>query len=211
MFRIVSKGLINYWPIENDWLDYVGSSDMMPVVNYELTYDRFNTPNSAIKFSSGYATLKPDVYFAGDFSILVWFYLLGPGTKIMDCGNGAGSDNIEFSASYFQDNRPYFTIYQGGAWTEYDSSHFLNLGQWYHIAGVANGSMMYLYLDGSIIESGPTPYSMQNITRNLCYFGRSNWYPWESDANAILDDIKIYNRALSTQEILADIDQQLIT
>ena len=40
--------------------------------NVALTSDRFNNPNSALNFVSGYNTVPSGVYFNGDFTVTVW-------------------------------------------------------------------------------------------------------------------------------------------
>lgn len=60
------RGLVNYWPINNDDLkDYTGSSDLIPNNNVIFTSDRFDQPNQAIFLNDSYSyfTVKSDIYF----------------------------------------------------------------------------------------------------------------------------------------------------
>ncbi|MBN1972287.1 MAG: discoidin domain-containing protein [Sedimentisphaerales bacterium] len=76
-------------------------------------------------------------------------------------------------------------------------------GQWHHLAGTFDGQVMKLYIDGVLM--GSTQYK-GGINRDNNYalsFGRNNqgdglnqWY-----YEGFLDDIRVYNRALSQQEI----------
>lgn len=51
-------GLINYWPIKNSSInDIVGLAHMTYGPNVSLTSDRFNSPNSALNFQSGFNTV----------------------------------------------------------------------------------------------------------------------------------------------------------
>ncbi|HEC89246.1 MAG TPA: hypothetical protein ENI44_01535, partial [Thermoplasmatales archaeon] len=67
-----------------------------------------------------------------------------------------------------------------------------------HIAGTYDGSTVKLYVNGDLIDSVPASGTMQDYGKNV-YFGRftnKNAY-----TPGIIDEIRIYNRALSASEI----------
>lgn len=68
-----------------------------------------------------------------------------------------------------------------------------------------DGLDIYLYVNGvlQMTTSGSVPSPGDQTLLN-CLFGRSTWYPSDSDANALFDDIKIFRRALTLDEILND-------
>jgi hypothetical protein len=75
---------------------------------------------------------------------------------------------------------------------------------WHHVAVVIDGtnSNMQLYLDGTVIASGPTetlPSDLGETTQN--WLGRSQWSA-DGYYSGSLDDFRIYNRNLSELEIL---------
>jgi hypothetical protein len=75
------------------------------------------------------------------------------------------------------------------------------LGVWYHVAVTVQGSAIRLYVNGVLDASGTTPVPATTGTEPLT-FGRSSWggyrpYP------GVVDDIRIYSRALSADEIAA--------
>ncbi len=77
----------------------------------------------------------------------------------------------------------------------------LNIGEWYHVAGVWDGSVVRIYLNG-VLDNNPPDARGGNIgtdTRPLYIGGRSG----QDLLDGRLDDIRIYNRALSAAEILA--------
>lgn len=39
------------------------------------------------------------------------------------------------------------------------------------------------------------------LSRNLCFIGRSNWPEWDSLYAGWMDDLRLYNYALSAQEV----------
>jgi hypothetical protein len=72
----------------------------------------------------------------------------------------------------------------------------INDDQWHHVAAVYDGSMLYLYVDGRLdackSASGDLRVSSSNV-----YIGGS---PSQS-FNGLVDDVLVYNRALSKTEI----------
>jgi uncharacterized repeat protein (TIGR01451 family) len=85
----------------------------------------------------------------------------------------------------------------GGPSSTVSTSSSYNDGIWHHITGVREGSNYYLYVDGSYIDSttGAIPsynyLHIAKIAENWGYF------------NGIIDEVRIYNRALTADEIKA--------
>jgi len=73
---------------------------------------------------------------------------------------------------------------------------------WVHLAGVYDGSNIYLYTNGVLVgtpvaHSGSVNHCQQEI------LGLGYDDEWESYLNGALDDVRIYNRALSSDEVAA--------
>ena len=71
------------------------------------------------------------------------------------------------------------------------------MGTWYHVAAVVRGSNVSLYINGKLDASGKRSIAAPTTTEPLT-FGYGGWndhYP------GILDDVRIYNRALTAEEI----------
>jgi len=74
-------------------------------------------------------------------------------------------------------------------------------GQWHHVAGVYNGTNMYLYVDGTLDVSQPATGSIAQNSYPMC-IGKNAWgtgYYF----NGLVDEVSIYNRALTASEIYA--------
>jgi hypothetical protein len=91
-------------------------------------------------------------------------------------------------------------IYSGLSVSSLDSNLRMNLSQWYFVTFVLNGTTGYIYLNGNKIEISNQLLVSNNITRTINYIGKSN--SEDTNADAIYDDIKIFKRALSSNEIL---------
>ncbi len=207
LLPITTKGLVYYWPIAGSTIDVVSGKDMTLVTNAALTTDRFGNPNSALKFTLGYATVPSDVYFDGPscgFTVMVWLYLLGwsNAQRIIDFGNGNDADNIMFM---FGSGQLYFNTFSFT--TAYNLPQItVNLNQWMHIAATFNSGTISVYINGILATSLQSAAFRSEILRTSNYVGKSNW-PGDGLANSILDELKIFNKPLSVEEIKNEKDK----
>ena len=67
-----------------------------------------------------------------------------------------------------------------------------------------------IYVNGILTDTVNTTYSIpiRNLTRSVNWVGRSNWYPQYDHPHAIhdLDDMKLFNGALTNSEILFEMN-----
>jgi hypothetical protein len=68
---------------------------------------------------------------------------------------------------------------------------------WYHLALAYAGNMAYIYVNGKLFTSDTRMIDSSKLktTRFSCLFGPSH---------ALLDEIKIYNKALSQSQVQTD-------
>jgi len=87
-----------------------------------------------------------------------------------------------------------------------NSSGVLNLNQWYHLAGVYNGSVLNFYVDGILKESvaatGSITYSYQNALKIGSDASSTN-APDAEFFQGIIDEIRITNVALQPEQFLS--------
>lgn len=90
---------------------------------------------------------------------------------------------------------------------QFSPAHGMSNNTWYHIVAVYNGTSMKIYkngteLPGSTTFSGNISTNSYNVTIGQIAGTPDSWnaYRW----NGTIDEVKIYNRALSASEILAD-------
>jgi len=73
--------------------------------------------------------------------------------------------------------------------------------QWHHLVGVYNGMKICQYVDGELDTSAPARGRI-NLDNGSVYVGKSSRFSF-CDWNGWIDDVRIYNRALSVTEIEA--------
>ncbi|GIW67580.1 MAG: hypothetical protein KatS3mg096_448 [Candidatus Parcubacteria bacterium] len=85
-----------------------------------------------------------------------------------------------------------------------DWSSVLTVGQWIHLVYTWNGSTSRFYADGAlkITHTATNPSINQNRTNNVMIGGHI--YVWgDKFFKGLIDEVRIYNRALSDAEIKA--------
>ena len=92
------------------------------------------------------------------------------------------------------DGRLHFYIKTGGSLRHLRISDVLTEGQWHHVVGTWDGLTQRLYLDGVEIAS-QEPGSVLDATAGIRLSSGAE------PLNGMLDDVRVYNRALTEQEI----------
>jgi PKD repeat protein len=83
----------------------------------------------------------------------------------------------------------------------------LPLNTWSHIAGTYDGTMMRFYVNGLLVASRPQSGAIQTSSGVLSIGGdSSSGQFW----NGLIDEVRVYNRALSQAEIHSDMNVPLI-
>ena len=77
----------------------------------------------------------------------------------------------------------------------------VNDGKWHHIAGVFDGSALYLYIDG-ILESAKSAANSIDVSNYEVCIGENAQVPGRQ-WNGLIDDVRIYSYALSQPEIVS--------
>jgi hypothetical protein len=78
------------------------------------------------------------------------------------------------------------------------SAYPVSLNTWYHVVATYNGSVMNLYVNGTLVRTQSQTGNIQSQTTNL-FIGRYQ----ASYLNGSLDDVLVFNKALSSSEVLA--------
>ena len=75
--------------------------------------------------------------------------------------------------------------------------------QWHHVGFVYDGTMNYLYVDGEVDASEPSTGQIDVSSYPLCIGANSQHLGegWSSCWNGLIDDVQIYNRALSQEQV----------
>jgi hypothetical protein len=83
---------------------------------------------------------------------------------------------------------------------EIHSSTLLTTGTWYHVACVRGSNFTQIYVNGQLERQTNVSFA-QNYGAHPLYFGSSGQSYWDHKLKGSLDEVSIYNRALSAGEI----------
>ena len=212
----VTAGLVGHWPFDGDVTDASGNGNDGTINgNAALASDRFGTPDGAMFFSAesdAYVDVGDPQEFqiSGAMTLAAWVFLNGANTNngrivAKQAGGGSRSWNLNIEAeSGGVANPATFQISEtGDTILGVVDTQPLPTDQWVHMAGVYRpGEAIEVYVDGQLHASNtagiPTRQFSANSmpvligSRSAC--GNCGW-------DGSIDDVRIYNRALSPAEI----------
>jgi hypothetical protein len=198
---VPTNGLEGFWPFNGNANDVSGNNNNGFVSNAVLTADKSGIANSAYNFNGTNArivtTNAPTL--TGNYSISAWFNTqsLASWGTIVDCRpNAASGIGIEHNSNLS------FTTSTGSSYNNTMSNFSIQTNTWLHVVVVYNGTHKLIYINGvldktqlysNLILSTTQPFIFGD--RGIMPSGPGNYF------NGTLDDIGIWNRALTQQEI----------
>ncbi|MHC4750173.1 MAG: LamG domain-containing protein [Planctomycetota bacterium] len=137
----------------------------------------------------------------GSFSVFAWIKGCSPGQVVISQMDGNGTGQTWLGAD--PSNGTLTTaLTDGSALTKPLVSEFvITDGQWHHIGVVLNGSRRYLYADGVEIAKDIDALEGLQVSDGGLYFGVGKDFDAASCFSGLIDDVRIYDVALSTKEI----------
>lgn len=199
---VPTNGLVGWWGFSGNANDASGNGNNFTVTGATLTTDRNGSPNSAYQFngSSQYLVNNNLSYLfseSGSFSVSIWIYKTSTatGSAIMS-GNTIGGPFIWIIQGTATDMM-LGTNKQGSAWFWAPTPYTLN--NWDHYVGVYATNNMSFYKNGVLMASNTYTHTGATTAIEPLYVGRGAGGTYLGGKT---DDIGIWDRALSAQEIL---------
>lgn len=204
----LTNGLVIYYPFAGNANDASGNGHNGTVYGAILAPDRFGQPNQAYHFDgssrifiansilvSGSAItlaawVKPDMVSSN------WMNVISSGTQ-NSYVLGLATNSVQGSLNF----RP-------GSVTDSSASGTMQTNTWTHLAMVYDGTSCSLFINGSKVASQPAnqslyqdPEAILNIGAYQYYYAGIVYNDGFSGFVGTIDEVRIYNRALSSQEI----------
>jgi len=170
--------------------------------------DRFGIGNRTVDLYTSYAEAPTSTYFHNEFTIVIWFnkyYVNSSSTFALIDFSFNNSRNI--GLAIINNEIIFFAKNSSQSIIKLESNYKINNKEWYHIAITysTNSKLIYLYVNGVLVSSLYVDLILGET--NLNYIGKSDTLNM-TGSEILIDEIKIYNRALSSNEI--SIDSRLI-
>jgi hypothetical protein len=204
---VPTDGLVGWWPFNGNANDESGNGNDGTVNGATPEFDRFNQSNSCYQFNkiegdyingnlvniegtertiSIWASHNSGVNSGSSSSENEWFFAIGT----------SNPTELLIMGVYFYNET---TISIG----KFDDPLTLTNGEvstnWRHYVVIQNNNSYSLYIDGILIDSFSNSSINWNNVNGEFFFGRQFLY--DEFINARLDDIGIWNRALTEEEI----------
>lgn len=209
----ITNGLIAYYPFKGNTNDQSGNGNNLTNYGATLSTDRFGNIDNAYEFngSNNYLIVSNSNHPTKNVTVTysVWIYYsgnlnVGQHASVVDVGNAGDSYPSKRSALLIWKNttsNDLFTYCEQSndfAFKDYN----INNNQWIHVLIIKTSTNIILYINGSFIESGSIK-SNQNVTSTkISIGGNGNLQHANGEYfRGKIDDIRIYNRALSDNEI----------
>ena len=201
----MDAGLVAHWQFKNSLADSVGRvsiSCQSPVSYVQNHQGQANDALGPLGTNQCSVPTTPYFNFPGPFTVSVWINCISIKNSyeaIFDFGNGVSTDNLWFGFYGTSARLSYWNYAPSGLIVMY-STTYLTLNTWNFVTLTYDGKVYTLYINGvSDISKEMNP--PKNVQRSKNYIGSTNWGTWQSTTNTLIEDFRIYSRALSLVEI----------
>lgn len=194
--QIPTNGLIYEFLFDNSSSATVGTGTFLHDGSVGFVEGADGTQNGALRiysFGGSLATLTGLPYGNSARSISIWVNLINTGGPLFAYGQNSVTNGIEASVT---DNIASFSNLSNSV----SSPDVTALDTWNHFVFIHNGTTAFVYKNGQLIGSQNfTNNTINQNSLNRFWLGRTIF--GASSFLGIVDELRIYNRALSAQEV----------
>ncbi|MFM2214079.1 MAG: hypothetical protein RL427_1342 [Bacteroidota bacterium] len=204
----LTQGLVGYWPFCGNANDESGNGNNGTNNGASLTADRFGNSNSAYSFDgiSNFISVS-NIAIQGNTSRSTSFWLKtnsATGGMVIATGSGTNQNGATYNLRILDEG---FLSFMGGNFTSccYDINPTTGIdlkdNNWHNCVVTYDSNTFRFYIDGILISTTNLAVSTDG---QFNYFGKSNDANTTINSaffNGIIDDIGIWNRVLTQEEI----------
>ncbi len=206
----LNEGLVAYYPFSGNPIDESGSGNDGTVTGASLTTDRFGDENSAYYFDgdNDYIIVNEDNSLDfienENFTICCWINTISnQSTRIIMKRNGTNGHN--WYSVFTRNNSSNIGVelsnnYPTNYFTE-NGNVIVNNGVWHFVTIQRVSSTSIKIFDNGILDTVCSDFGFNLSNSSDLYIATYFDSPAEPTFNGKIDDIRIYNRALSEEEI----------
>lgn len=201
----ITNGLVAYYPLNKDAKDYSGNGYHGTVTDAVLTGGGFDGKGAYSFDNTGNQFINlVDENFAGfsDFSMSVW---------VNPKGNHKNYDGAIVSSGDWNRAHWAFSVLQNNSGIRTRDpaitvNHTIPLNAWTQIAWVRQGTLLSVYVDGVLRGSATNTANipLSSGYSNTKIGGDTYVYPTHFSFNGEICNVKIFNRALTPEEIAVE-------
>jgi hypothetical protein len=210
--KIITSGLVlslnaadpnSYVSGSTTWNDMSGGGNTGTLTNGP-TFSSANGGSIVFDGTNQYGNTLTNNFAVGSNSksLQVWFKQNVSGTVDVICGYGTSVTAQFFGLYYDASNRIVFWGYNSA---DYVTSYIISTNVWYNVAITYISPTVYIYVNGVLI--GQNNYTANTGTAYSMIGANTTGGP-SNYLHGSISNIQIYNRALSTSEILQNYNAQ---
>jgi hypothetical protein len=212
----ITTGLVGYWPLDGDALD-VSGNDLHGTISGAVkpAADRQGYADSALSFTGAAdcyisVTDTPRLQITGEMTLAAWVFLDKANAnngRIIAKSGGSGarawSLNVEASSGGVTNPATFQVAASGTTNLSARDTKPLPTDQWVHMAGVYRpGEVMEVYVNGELRGTNTTGIPGSQYSNNsLAVFIGSRNACTNCSWMGMIDEARVYSRALSAEEI----------
>lgn len=205
----LTSGLVAYYPFNLNILDYSGVGNHLNGTN-TYTTNRHGIPNSAIALNgtSNYLSkINPLNFSSGNAAYTLSFWFKADTWKANMALGGYGPSNINFTCNYVK-TLPNLGIAHYHWNLDYNFNFNFGAGTWNHFVITYDGTREYYYVNSQLRATFSHPNNTKFLINPIIFsVGARIASPPSSNVteyfSGAFDEIRIYNRALSSSDVSA--------
>ena len=196
--KFLTNGLVLHLPLDGDARDLSGRGNHGVIHGPVPAMDRFGNPRGAYRWDSPtqfITTVRGEMPLRS-MTLSVWLKSGSEGPLLVFCGSGdAGNyDSASLNLGLVQNaDSLAFTVFRGGEHFAVSKAPTAD-ELWHHVAATLSSAGARLYRDGRLVTSDPV---------NQADGSQPAWWRLGRIFTGSLDDFRVYDRALSTEEVAA--------
>ena len=209
----LEAGLVAYFPFNNDAHDQSGYENHGMVNGPVGVSDRFGTANSAFYFDGKddyiEVTDHSSLQFSNEFSLCAWINLeTGKvwGSRIIDKAVGSEGTGFVLDTYHADQTGRAIRFHAVNPW-QYKTDNLLSLNQWHHVVATFKDGEGNIYLDGELeaqSQGDQKALVNDNVPLRIGFdSGVRTGNDFDDGFQGTIDEVRIYNRQLSAQEVNA--------
>jgi hypothetical protein len=207
---VPTNGLVGWWPFNGNANDESGNGNNGTVNGATLAADRFGNAGKAYSFDGNdWIEVRDDTSINLKFgTISAWFKTANTSQTLIVKNEYGTARNENFGIGIWGNS--YLSFYKkynsncspGVGWIENRINTAYNNNLFYNITCVIDSFSLKTYINGVFVNSTQTPNSSPDFcSGSNLFFGRDYALNQLNNFRGILDDIAIYNRALTAAEV----------
>jgi hypothetical protein len=202
--------LRHYWPIADATNDLISERNLYSQ-NPTLVSDRFGRPYAAFQVAddSSFMSAPPTApYFGEQFALMLWVkvdsLMSGFQLDLINFGFFNGQNNVAVQITH-SNHKIHHSVSRDNwwSWNGVRDETELKIGEWYHLAFVEKMKKMSIYINGLFVCLDDSLEPRADMNRTANYIGKNCPCSLKEFKVANFDDLKIFDRALSAEEVFA--------